>query len=79
MKNLKNFVFRNQVNIAVTLFISFFFIIHYIQPAALYNIDGDFKEFGVGYRHKTIFPIWIVSIVMAILSYLAVLYYLAYF
>ena len=79
MSNFKNFVFRNQVNFSISLFVFLFFTIHYNKPLALYNVDGDFKEFGVGYRHKTVFPIWIVSIIMAILCYLAVIYYLAYF
>jgi hypothetical protein len=76
--SFKSFVFRNQVNFAITLFIFGFLIIHYYKPSSLYTPEGGFIEFGVGYRHKTIFPIWIVSIIMAILSYLTVLYYLAY-
>jgi len=44
----------------------------------LYNDDGSFRQFGVGYRHKTVIPIWGVSMVIAIFSYLSVMYYLAY-
>jgi hypothetical protein len=49
-----------------------------MQPGFLYDSDGSFRVFGVGYRHKTVIPIWVVSIVLAILCYLAVSYYLAY-
>jgi hypothetical protein len=38
--------------------------------------DGSFREFGVGYKNKTVIPIWVVSIIIAILCYLAISYYL---
>ena len=65
-------------NFAITLFILSFVIIHYFKPSFAYGKEGDFRQFGVGYRHKTVIPIWGVSIVLAILSYLAVLMYLRY-
>jgi hypothetical protein len=49
-----------------------------LKPTIMYNEDGGFRPFGVGYRHKTVVPIWLVSILVAIFSYLGVLYYLAY-
>jgi hypothetical protein len=49
-----------------------------MKPGFIYNEDGGFRQFGVGYRHKTVVPIWLVAIFVSILSYLAVLYYLAY-
>jgi hypothetical protein len=52
--------------------------IHITKPALMYNDDGGFRPFGVGYRHKTIIPIWVVSIIIAILTYTAVLYYINY-
>jgi hypothetical protein len=76
--SFKNIVFKNQVNFAITIFVICFLIIHFYKPLSLYNQDGGFIEFGVGYRHKTVFPIWLVSIILAIMSYLVVLYYLAY-
>jgi hypothetical protein len=53
-------------------------MIHMYKPALMYNEDGGFRPFGIGYRHKTVIPIWIASIVIAIFSYLAVLYYLVF-
>ena len=75
---MKGFVYQNKLNISLLIFIIFFFFIHYLQPECLYNTDGSFREFGVGYKHKTIFPMWIVAILLAVLSYYSVLYYLAY-
>ena len=74
----KKFVRFHTVNIAIIIFLIVFSIIHYVKPSALYNKDGGFRPFGLGYRHKTVIPIWIVAIVLAIFSYLAVLYYLMF-
>jgi hypothetical protein len=73
---LKGFVRYHKLNIVILLFIILFTSIHLIKPSLIYNKDGSFREFGVGYRHKTVIPIWAISIILAILSYVAVSYYL---
>lgn len=78
MSTLKSFVRFHKLTVAVSLFLILFSILHTIKPLLLYDADGGFREFGVGYRHKTVIPIWLVSIILAIFSYIAVLYYLAY-
>jgi hypothetical protein len=47
-----------------------------MKPACFYNNDGSIREFGVGYKNKTILPIWLLSIILGILCYLAVSYYI---
>jgi hypothetical protein len=74
----KKFVYSNKLNIAIFIFILLFSLIHVAKPGLLYNKDGSFRQFGVGYRNKTVIPIWIIAIVLAIVSYLYVIYYLAY-
>lgn len=74
----KGFVRRNKVSIAILLFLVAFFALHTLKPGFIYNSDGSFRQFGVGYRHKTVLPIWIFAIVLAILSYLAVSYFLLF-
>ena len=70
---------RNNINlVAILLFLIVFGFIQIVKPAFLYNLDGSIREFGVGYKNKTILPVWLLSIVLGILSYLFVLYYLAY-
>ena len=55
------------------------FIVHFfIKPAFIYNNDGSFRQFGLGNTNKTVIPIWVFTIVLAIVSYLAVLYYITY-
>jgi hypothetical protein len=73
----KRFIYQQKVNVAIGLFFVLFFIIHWTKPSMIYNLDGGFRPFGVGYSDKTVLPIWVIAIVLAILSYLAVLFYLA--
>jgi hypothetical protein len=72
---MKAFVNTHKVNISILLFLALFSFIHITKPTLLYNAEGGFRPFGVGYRHKTVIPIWGVAIVLAIFSYLAVLVY----
>jgi len=76
---MRSFILQNKIFVAIVLYMTIFFIIHQIKPSLIYNDDGSYREFGVGYRHKTVVPIWLVSIIIGILSYLAILYYLAYY
>ena len=71
----KTYIRENITLIAVILFVIIFGIIQMIKPACFYNRDGSIREFGIGYRNKTILPIWLLSLVLGILCYLAVLYY----
>jgi hypothetical protein len=72
----KSFVRVNKATIAIFIFMAMFSIIHILKPALLYTPEGGFRQFGVGYKQKTVIPIWIVAIILAIFSYLGVLYYL---
>jgi hypothetical protein len=74
----KAIVRHYKPNYAIALFLLSFAIFHYFKPSFAYGKEGEFRQFGVGYRHKTVIPVWGVSIVLAIFSYLAVLMYLRY-
>jgi hypothetical protein len=75
---LRSFIARNRLNISLIIFLIIFSLIHYLKPGVVYDENGEFRPFGVGYRHKTIIPIWLVAIITAILSYMSVLVYLQY-
>lgn len=79
MSNLKAIVRYNKLNISILLFLLFFTLTHYTKPGLLYDSNGGFREFGVGYRNKTVIPIWLFAIVLSVLCYLTVVYYLAHF
>ena len=72
----RRYIRENITLVSVVLFIIIFGTIQYIKPVCFYNRDGSIREFGVGYRNKTIFPIWLLSLILGILCYLAVLYYI---
>lgn len=71
---LTKIVRKNRLSFAILLFLALFSLIHFLKPSLIYNDDGGFRPFGVGYRHKTVIPIWIVAIILAIFSYMFVLY-----
>ena len=73
----RNYVRDNITLFSVILFVVIFGSIQLIKPAFLYNKDGSVREFGIGYKNKTILPIWLLSIILGILSYLSVMYYVA--
>ena len=67
---------ENIILVSIILFLIIFGIIQFFKPSCFYNRDGSIREFGIGYRNKTIFPIWLLSLTLGILCYLAVLYYI---
>ena len=73
----RNFIRDNVTLVSVILFITIFSMIQLSKPSFLYNSDGSIREFGVGYKNKTILPIWLLSIVLGIVCYLIVVYYIA--
>jgi hypothetical protein len=73
----KNYIKKNITFVSIIVFIFLFGIIQLIKPAFLYNKDGSPREFGIGYKNKTILPVWLLSIVLGIFSYLVVLYYIS--
>ena len=68
------YIRENTTLVAVILFVIIFGIIQMIKPACFYNKNGSIREFGIGYRNKTILPIWLFSLLLGIVCYLAVLY-----
>ena len=70
------FIKKNPAFTSLILFIVIFGIIVSSKPSFLYKSDGSLRPFGIGTRNKTIFPVWLLSLVLGILCYLFVLYYL---
>jgi hypothetical protein len=46
-----------------------------MKPAFAYTPEGAFRPFGIGYKHKTVLSVWVITIILAIFSYTAVIYY----
>jgi hypothetical protein len=73
----RSFINNHITSISIALFIVAYGILHSFKPAFLFNEDGSLREFGVGFRKKTVIPSWLVSIVLAIICYFSVMYYVA--
>ena len=73
----RSFIQKNTTVVSILVFLVIFIAVQAFKPRFLYNHDGSIREFGIGYKNKTILPIWLLSIVLGILSYVFVLYYLS--
>ena len=74
---LRNFVINNITLVSIIIFLSLYFLVIYFKPKLLFNNDNSIRNFGLGYKKKTIVPAWLLAIVLSIISYFFVLYYLA--
>ena len=69
------FIRKNITSMAIVLFLALFLIIQAMKPSFIYNADGRFRHFGIGYKNKTV--IYLVSNNFSnILSYVFFLYYI---
>ena len=71
------FVRKHIASVSIVLFLGILFVVASIKPHFLFNRDGSLRDFGVGFKKKTIVPMWLTVMVIAIMSYYAVLYVLA--
>jgi len=76
---IRRFIQQNVALTAIILFLSIFTLIQMLKPSIFYNLDGSIRTFGVGYKNKTILPVWLLSIFVGILSYTAIMFYITYF
>jgi hypothetical protein len=72
----RTYIRKNITSVSIMIFIALFCLIQLVQPPFLYHEDGSLRQFGIGTRKKTILPIWFLTFIIAIFSYLSVLYYL---
>jgi hypothetical protein len=68
---------QNYLSVAILVFIAIFVGMNWLKPAILYKRDGSLREFGLGKKHKTIVPIWLATLLLAVFSYMGVLYVIA--
>jgi len=64
----------NQLSISICIFLVLLYMVHMLKPPLLYEMDGTLRQFGIGYRKKTILPIWLIVIVLSILAYTVSIY-----
>lgn len=70
----KAFISKHITSLSIILFLVIYSLINVMKPNFLYNKDGSLREFGVGFKRKTVIPVWILSIFLSILSYFVLMY-----
>lgn len=73
----RNVIRRNITSFSIIIFIILYTIVLLFKPAFIFKKDGNLRNFGIGFRDRTVIPAWLLAIILAIMSYLFVLYYLA--
>jgi hypothetical protein len=68
------FIKRHITTFSILVFLAAFAAVQALKPRFMYNDDGSLRQFGIGFHRKTVVPAWLVAIVVAILSYMMVLY-----
>jgi hypothetical protein len=68
------FIKQHITSVSILVFLAAFAAIQTFKPRFMYNNDGSLRQFGIGFRRKTVIPAWLIAIIVAILSYLLVLY-----
>ena len=72
---LSELVSNNVSTVSVVLFLGLFAAINVMKPAFMYDKDGSIRQFGINSTKKTVLPVWLMSISLAIITYLGVSYY----
>lgn len=62
--------YKYRVTFSVALFLGLAVLVHGAKPSLLYNSNGSFRSFGVGYKDKTVIPGWLLFMVLAVFSYM---------
>ena len=74
-----NLITRDTLSIvSIFIFIILFGLINAFKPSIIYNKDLSFRRFGIGYKNKTVVPIWLFAVILAILVYVGVNYLFDY-
>ena len=76
--SIYNYIAKNTLLVSIVIYVVAFYTINTFKPAFLYNSDGSLREFGLNSSRKTVIPVWLVALLIAILSYIAVNMYIAY-
>ncbi len=63
---------------ALFIFLFFYLIIIILKPSIIFDKRNNcLRNFGIGYRNTSILPLWLSTILIAIISYFIV-YYIDY-
>ena len=64
-----NVIHQSPVKSAIILYLLIVIIILILKPKTLFDSKGNSKQFGIGREDKTIFPVWLLFLLIAIICY----------
>ncbi len=64
---------KNSFTIIIALYLLLYVSMSALKPTLMFDDEGT-RPFGVGYKHTTIMPLWLCSILLALFSYFIILY-----
>lgn len=65
---------KTNFTIVILLYLIMYLVVILLKPNFIFDIENDtLRSFGVGYLNKTILPLWLVAILLAIISYFIVI------
>lgn len=59
----------NAIYISIVAFAIFLLLVHWVKPSMIYATDGSLRQFGIGYRQKTVVPLWFIVLLSAAVCY----------
>jgi len=65
---------KHPTTAAIFVFLILFVALYFTKPKCFFQSDGSMRPFGIGYKNKTILPIWLFSILLGIFCYFSMLY-----
>lgn len=65
-----NSISLTKLQFSILVFLFSYGLLYVIHPRFIFKKDGSLRQFGLGSTSKTILPLWLISILIAILSYL---------
>jgi hypothetical protein len=74
----RSFILKNINLTAVMIFLFVYTILVTVKPGLMFTKEGLIRDFGIGYKNKTVTPVWLITIIIAILSYLLVHIFILY-
>jgi heme/copper-type cytochrome/quinol oxidase subunit 2 len=72
---LRQFIVNNIMLVSLVIFLILFALLLIYKPTLMFDKNGKPREFGIGYKNKTILPLWLMVIILAIAAYLCILCY----
>ena len=64
--------FDDNIKMTLIIFVIICFAIYYFKPSIMFDENKTFKQFGLT-KDKTIYPFWLVLLVIGIIVYLCII------